>query len=160
MPAMTDPMDALKSLQRAVDCRIVALSHCEIHSDLRVISDQPGGTPRITYANVQKGKVVAIALFVMADPVSGVPCFQLGYAVNESMRRQGLASDIVRKGMEELLNGLKIHGAKQFYVEAVVAVTNEPSNRLAKRLLSDAPKEIEDEFSGEPALQYLRLVET
>jgi hypothetical protein len=37
---MTDPMDALKSLQVAVDNGRVALSPCEIYPDLRVVSDQ------------------------------------------------------------------------------------------------------------------------
>lgn len=158
MPGMTDPMDALRSLQRAVDSRIVRLSRCELHADLHVISDEAGGNPRITYANVRGGEVVAIAIFVITEPVHGVPCFQLGYAVVESMRSQGLASDIVVKGMRELLNGLKRNGATQFYVEAVIAADNEHSNKLAKRFLSDTPQETKDSVSGESALQYLKLL--
>src|ERR1700754_2494611 len=102
---MTDPMDALKSLQIAVDHGRVVLTPCEIHPYLCVISDQPGGTPRLTYANMDRGKVLAISLFALTEPVTGVPCFQVGYAVVESMRQQGLASDIVAKGIQELRNG-------------------------------------------------------
>lgn len=156
---MTDPMEALRSLQIALDKGLVLLQPCEIYPNLRVILDQPQGKLRITYANVQGGKVVAIALFAEAGRIEGIPCFQLGYAVIESMRKQGLASEIVSKGMEELINGLKRNGAKKFYVEAVIGTDNEPSNRLAKRLLSVQPEAITDEFSNEPAFQYLKLVE-
>lgn len=152
-------MDALKSLQIAVGNKQVFLQPCELYPDLRVILDRPQGTLRITYAIFQRAKVAAIALFAEAGRIEGIPCFQLGYAVIESMRGQGLASDIVSQGMGELVHGLKRNGAKQFYVEAIVGIDNEPSNRLAKRLISDKPKAITDEFSREPAFQYLKLIE-
>jgi hypothetical protein len=108
---------------------------------------------------MDRGKVLSISLFALTEPVSGIPCFQIGYAVVESMRQKGLASDIVAKGIHELRNGLKRNGAQQFYVEAVVAVPNTASNKLAKRLLSDNPKPCVDAYSGKPAMQYLKLIE-
>ena len=159
MPEMTAPMNALLKLQAAVDHGQVDLNPCEIYPDLRVIADQPGGSPRFTYANIEGGKVLSVSLFVLTEPIRGIPCFQVGYAVIGSMRQQGLASDIVGKGIQELRNGLKRNGAQKFYVEAVVAVSNTPSNRLAQRLLSDTPKQCADAYSGQPSMQYLRLIE-
>jgi hypothetical protein len=46
MPAMTDPMQALISLQNAVDHRLVRLQRCDLYPDLRVLLDQPAGKPR------------------------------------------------------------------------------------------------------------------
>lgn len=43
-------------------------------------------------------------------------------------------------------------------IEAVMAKTNGPSNRLAARLLSTKPADGNDSFSGEPIFQYLKLI--
>jgi hypothetical protein len=141
MPEMTDPVNALVKLQAAVDHGQVDLNPCEIYPDLRVIADQPGGRPRFTYANIERGKVLSVSLFVLTEPIGGIPCFQVGYAVIESMRQRGLASDTLAKGIQEFRNGFKRNGAAKFYAEAVVAVSNTPSTRLAQRLLSDTPKQ-------------------
>lgn len=159
MPEMTDPMNALVKLQAAVDHGKVDLNPCEIYPDLRMIADQPGGKLRMTYANIEKGKVLSVSLFVLTEPIRGIPCFQVGYAVIEPMRQRGLASDIVAKGIQELRNGFKRNGLEKFYVEAVVAVSNTPSNRLAQRLLSETPNQCADAYSGQPSMQYLKLIE-
>lgn len=158
MPQMTDPMNALVSLQQALNQRSVFLQPCEIHKELRVLADQPNGRSRITYAKMNKEIVEAVALVVLTEPIEGVPCFQLGYAVIESMRRQKLASSTVAQAVDELRNGMRRQGVAQFYLEAVVSPSNVPSNKLAQRLLSDSPVSCNDVFSGEPALQYLRKV--
>jgi len=124
-----------------------------------MVADQPAGKPRFTYAKIEKGKVLSISLFVHVDAVDRVPCFQIGYAVVESKRQQGMASEIVAKGIEEMVNGFKKRGSGKFYVEAIVAESNAPSNKVARRSLSGAPKPCVDAFSAEPSMQYLRLVE-
>jgi hypothetical protein len=159
MPAMTDPMQALVSLQNAVDRQLVRLQKCDLYPDLRVLLDQPAGRTRFTYATIERRKVIAISMFVLADPIKGIPCFQTGYAVIESMRKQGLGSAVLSKGMEELLNGLKRQGPAKFYVEGIVDVSNAPSNKLAAKWLSANPKPCVDCFSGEPSMQYLKLME-
>jgi len=159
MASMTDPMNALVQLQLALDRRIVSLHPCEIHKDILVIVDQPNGKPRYTYAKVNSGRVNSIAIFALTEPVKGIPCFQMGWATVESMRGQGLATDTTSKGVDELRNGLRKHGGGKFYLEAIVSDTNQPSNRLAKKLLSGSPVKCTDVFSGEPAAQYLRLIE-
>ena len=159
MASMTDPMNALVQLQLALDRQIVSLHQCEIHKDILVIVDQPNGKPRYTYAKVNSDRVNSIAIFALAEPVKGIPCFQMGWATVESMRGQGLATDTTSKGVDELQNRRRKHGGGKFYLEAIVADINQPSNRLAKKLLSGSPVRCTDVFSGEPAVQYLRLIE-
>jgi hypothetical protein len=77
---MTNPMDALVSLQGALDAGTVRMRACEIHSDVKVLVDYPDGDPRITYAKVTAGLVQSIAIFVMAEPIQNVACFGLGCA--------------------------------------------------------------------------------
>lgn len=158
MSAMTDPMNALVQLQFALENQIVELHPCEVHQDIRVVADRPNGTPRYTYAKVGDGKVQSIALFVLTEPIDGLPCFQMGWATVESMRRGGLATEASTKGIEELRNGLKRHGIQKIYLEAIISGSNLPSNILAKRLLSGSPVSCTDAFSGEPAMRYLRML--
>jgi hypothetical protein len=160
MPVMTDPMAALNSLQQVIDNRLVVLQRCKVHRGLQLLLDEPApGKTRFTYANISNGKVIAIAMFALADRVNGVPCFQLGYAVLESMRNTGLGEATVRKSIEEISKGFKATPLQRFYVEAIVGVSNIPSNKIATKILSPAPTECTDALSGQPALQYLRLVE-
>jgi len=157
---MTDPMDALVKLQAALDSGIpLQQQKCAIYPDLILIADQPAGKLRLTYAKIQQRKVIAVSLFVLTDPIEGIPCFHAGNAVIESMRGKGLGAAILSQGMEELHKGFKKQGAKKFYVEGVVSVSNEPSNKIARHVLSDTPVAITDALSGEPALQYLKLLE-
>jgi len=152
-------MAALNSLQQAIDNRLVIFLQCKVHRDLQMFLDEPApGKPRFTYANISNGRVMAIAMFAPGDRISGVPCFQLGYAVLGSMRNSGLGAATVRKNIEEISNGFKATPLQRFYVEAIVGVSNIPSNKIAAKILSLAPTECTDVFSGQPALQYLRLI--
>ena len=157
---MTDPMDALVSLQAALDAGTVKMRPAELYPELQVLLDRPQGEVRLTYARLEAGVVQYIAILVSAEPVNRVPCFALGCAVTKSMRGRGFATEIARQAIAELQNGLKRNGVRQFYVEAVVAKSNEPSNRLAKSLLSDSPSRGTDAISGEPVFCYLKLFES
>ena len=156
---MVDPMDALVKLQKAIGSGVVRMNACDLYPNLGVWMDEPAGKTRFTYAKIIGSKVEAIAMFVHDGYIEHVPCFQVGYAVVETMRQQGVASDLVSKAVEEMRNGLGRNGAKSFYLEAVVGVTNLASTKLASRLLSDTSQAITDEYSGEPALRYLKLFE-
>jgi len=156
---MVDPMDALAKLQEAVDGGWVVLRPGEIYPDLGVWMDQPAGKTRLTYAQVTGRKVEAVALFAHNGYIEGIARFQAGYAVVKSMRQKGIVSALVSKGIAEMRHGFGTRRATRFYIEAVVSLKNMASNKLAKRLLSDAPEEITDEFSREPALRYVKLIE-
>jgi hypothetical protein len=53
---VTNPMDALVSLQLAVDGGRVQLRVCDLHDELRLVVDSPNGTPRFTYAIIREGR--------------------------------------------------------------------------------------------------------
>lgn len=151
-------MDALNGLQAALDARAVQLSPCQLHSSIKVLLDHPNGTPRFTYAYVVGRTVQAIALFVLVEPYEGLPCFQVGYAVLGTMRGKGVGTHVLAQSIDELKNGLSRTPMKEFYLEAIVSTGNDPSNAIARRLISDSPSTCTDQFSNEPALQYFRKV--
>ncbi|NNJ16722.1 GNAT family N-acetyltransferase [Pseudomonas putida CSV86] len=155
---IADPMDALVSLQREVR-RGMPTDPTELSPGVRVVLDQPNGVIRYTYARIEHGRVKAIAIFVHHEPIDGVPCFNLGYAVPEAYCNRGWAGMIIEQGIQELRHGLGRHGAKSFYVEAVVGADNIASQRVASKIISDSPTAGIDSESGEPVLQYTRLVE-
>jgi hypothetical protein len=154
---LADPMDALVSLQREV--RRGMPTHATSQGpEIKVVLDQPNGITRYTYARIEHGRVKAIALFVHHEPIDGIPCFNIGYAVPEAYRRRGWAKQIVEAGIQELSKGLGRHGVNQFYVEAVVGKDNIASLNVANTLISDNPIEGSDSESGQPVLCYTRLI--
>ena len=155
---MVDPMEAIKSLQQAVDARIIRWQECELFPELRVTVDEPNGQPRFTYALIENRRVIAVAILALADPVEGVPCFQIGYAVIESMRGRGIATNTLKQAIEEMQNGLSRTPAKEFYIEAVAPAENLASNRIASKVISDKPHSCTDYFTREASFQYLRKV--
>lgn len=159
MPTLTNPMDGLVSLQRALRRGDVRLEPCQLHPELQVLLDRPNGEMRLTYAVIDHGRVRATVVFAEAERVDGVPCFGIGYAVAEPFRRHGLATATVTKSIEELRHGLRRVSPNPFYIEAIVATSNEASNRLSQRVISDTPAPGTDSISGEPVLQYLKRVE-
>lgn len=160
MPQMVDPSDGLKSLQQQIKIDGVKLTPCEGHPDIQVHFDHPHGNLRVTYAKVVHGRVRSYAVFVNADPVDGVPCFGIGYAVPEKFRRQGLGAEIIEKSIDEMRRGLARNGVKKFYVEAVVGVSNVASIKLAEKTISpQSDRGGIDQYSGQPATFFLRLVE-
>ena len=155
---MTDPMESLIGLQEALIARTVQLQKCELHPSVKVLLDHPNDTPRFTYAIIEDNKVQAIALFVLTEPVSGIPCFQIGYAVIEKMRNKGIGKKILAQAIEELTHGLSRSPMKEFYLEAVVSTSNDSSNNIATKLISATLKCDKDAYSGEQAYQYLRKI--
>lgn len=132
---------------------------CDVHPELQVHVDYPLGDLASHMPTSVNGQVQSIALFTPAEPIDAVPCFGVGYAVLEAQRGRGLAARTVVNAIEELQNGLRRDGVKRLYVEAIVSTSNDASNKLARRLLSDAPATGTDSESGEPILQYARLIE-
>jgi hypothetical protein len=77
----------------------------------------------------------------------------------ERARKRGLASSTVIKAIAEMRAGLKKHGVERFYIEAIVAASNVASQKVAERALGPFVKSGTDHFSGEPIVQYLKLIE-
>lgn len=156
MPALTDPTDTLVSFQKALLDGEIQLQPGALDKNIFVHTDRPAGTPRLTYVKLDRRQVTALAVFVLVEPIDGVRCFQIGYAVPEAMRCQGRAKDIVNAAMSELWNGLSRNGFSSLCIEAIVGADNDASKSVAAATISSAPKAITDEASGSPAFHYVR----
>lgn len=159
MAQMTDPMAALVDFQRVFETQSIPLQPGAIDPALFVHRDQPTGSPRFTYVRLDRRTVTALVMFVQVQPIEGLLCFQMGVAVPEKYRAQGRAKEIVTAAIAELQAGFSRSGISAFYIEAVVGTDNEPSKRVAAATISGTPLPITDEFSGLPALHYIRKLE-
>ena len=157
MSLMPDPLDALKSLQQEVDGGM-SVNLCELDEDYKMIYDEPGDKKRFSYAKIVDGKVQALSIFAIAEPIDGVPCFNIGYAVEQNNRGCGLGVEAVNKGIDELKNGFGRTKMESFYLEAIVEETNKPSIKVAEKLFSCSGKAIIDQYTGKSALYFKRLV--
>lgn len=152
---MTDPTHSLKSFQEHFSLGVIDVQRGALDRDLFVHQDEPGGTPRLTYVRLTGQTVTALVVFVLTEPIDGVPCFQLGYAVPEVYRSRGMAKATVSAAIAELKNGLGRNGAKPFFIEAIVGSDNAASQKVASETLSVEAEAVKDEVSGLPALRYL-----
>jgi hypothetical protein len=157
---MTDPSDALVSFQQVLlSGSPITLQKGALDPDLFVHLDQPGGLTRFTYVRLDRRTVTALVMLVVTDPMEGIPCFQIGYAVPEIYRGQGRAKSAVQAAIAELKHGLsRSHPDATFYVEAVIGTDNDASNQVAAATISASPDAITDKVSGLPALHYVRKV--
>ncbi|MER8562063.1 hypothetical protein [Mesorhizobium sp. M0578] len=104
--------------------------------------------------------MTAIAILAVFEPIEGLPCFQLGYAVPEQYRNQGRAKAVVKAALAELQHGIANANIHTFYVEAVVGADNPVSQAVAAATISDQPEAGSDRFAEVPVLQYVRKFET
>jgi len=156
---MTDPSSALHSFQKELLRGKIPLQRGAVNPDLYLHGDHPHGTPRLTYVKLENSTVTAFVSFVLCDPIEGIPCFNIGYAIPEAYRNQGRAKEIIGMAISEMRHGLGRTGASAFYVEAIVGADNKPSQRVAEQAISATPVTITDEVSGLPALQYVRKID-
>ncbi len=90
MSIMADPMIALLSLQDVlkngppVDPR-------ELDDGYAKMYDEPNGGKRFSYAKILGREVQVVAIFGLENPIDGVVCYNVGYAVNENHRGRALA---------------------------------------------------------------------
>lgn len=160
MSSLPDPHNAMISFQEGLAEGVLPLQVGHVDKAVSVMMDEPNGHRRLTYARIEAGQVVAFASAIACDPVNGVPCFNIGYAVPAGLRRAGRATAIVEAAIEEMKAGFGRAGIKQFYVEAIVSVDNAASIRVAEKALSPVQSTGEDDFNGGQVHQFLRLVAT
>jgi GNAT superfamily N-acetyltransferase len=166
MVVMIDPMAALKSLEEELGHGI-ALIECELNPSIDLILDFPAGEQSICYANIEQGAVRSIAVLLPIEPIEGVPCFGIAFAVSEAYQRQGLAVGIVEVVIAELRHGLSRNGIVEFYIEAIVAAQNVGAQnvgaqKVVRRQLATEFDEVFDEAvdktEGAHSHRYRRLV--
>ena len=160
MPPMTDPAIALASFQAEFLIHDPELAPCAVDKDLYFYEDMPNGEYRATYFTLEGKTVTAMAIFGMAaiPKIEGHHCFAVGYAVPEEYWNQGRAQKIVEAAIQEIKHDMPKHKQKAFWVEAIVGEDNIASQRVAQRVISDAPTQMKDGISGKPALHYLRKI--
>jgi hypothetical protein len=158
MSSMTNPMDALTSLQAEI-FNGIPLRVCNINSELQMFVDQPNGRHRFTFVKVESNIIKSFATYVFVSAKNKMPCVNIGYAVPPEYRQQGLATEIVEKSLNEVKAEFLQNGISSFYVEAVIGINNVASQKLAVKLLSDEYQEIIDDVSGERANFYSCLVQ-
>ncbi len=156
---MTDPSNALQSLQEALLRGAIKLERGVLDRDLYAHFDTPNGGFRATYVRLEGRTVTAFVEFVPCDPIDGKRCFNIGYAVPEAYRNHGRAKEVVRAAIAELRHDSVQYGHSVFYVEAIVGADNKPSQRVAEQVISDTPVAVKDQVSGLPAFRYVRRIE-
>jgi ribosomal protein S18 acetylase RimI-like enzyme len=155
---MTDPFDGLVSFQQALLDGEINLQAGALDPNLFLHVDRPEGVLRLTYVRLDGQSVTAFANIVETEPMHDLPCFQVGVAVPEEYRGKGYAKSVLSAAIAELKHGLSRNKIPSFYLEAIVSVDNEPSKRVAEATISASPVSVTDEFSGLPALQYVRKI--
>ena len=158
MSLMADPMIALLSLQQAVGAGDPTVNPHDIGEGYVMLYDEPNGGKRFSYAKIIHREVQALSIFGLADPIDGVPCFSVGYAVNENHRGRGLAVEAVNKGIKELQMGFGRTKMKSFYVEAVIDETNVYSIKVAEKIFSSPSVATKDHYTGTPAVYFKKLI--
>ena len=152
---MTDPIDALISLQKAVNDSTVHMTEGKFYPNVKCLIDYPDGETRYTYAKIIDNEVQAIAILGLIPMASDVPYFQIGFGVKKSKRGQGMGIRLMKQALKELVNDISTSSMKEFYLQAIVNVENEASNNISRKYISNSPTSIFDTLSGEPAYQYL-----
>jgi hypothetical protein len=156
MSEMTDPSNAMISFQEALSASALRPQPCALDRNLFVHADRELGVPRLAYVRLEGHAVVtAFVNLVQVEPIDGIPCFALGYAVPEAYRGQGRAKETVAAAIAEMRHGFGRAGIPSLYVEAVVGADNHASQHVAAAALKSAPEEVTDSVSGQPALRYL-----
>ncbi|THJ45096.1 GNAT family N-acetyltransferase [Aeromonas veronii] len=159
MTPMTDPHNALVSFQAAISSGSIHPHPCPRHEGLFLYVDGPCARPRTTFAMIDHQHTVKALVTGVCDRyVDAIPGFNLGYAVAEPFRRQGVATDILLKAIGEMqFLAAKAH-QDQLYVLAVVGVDNLASQAVASRCICESPVLTTDGLSGLPAFLYQRLL--
>lgn len=160
MGKLSNPHDALASLQSAIASGELQPSKGGIDPTLGVLVDHPNGEPRLTYVRLEGGKVVALVMAIQCEPVEGARCYNLGYAVAAKYRGKGRAKETVAAALAEMRVGLGQAGVEEFYVEAVVGLDNLASLKVAEHAIAPVSTPGVCSASGVPMRQFLRQLST
>lgn len=157
MPDMINPYDILIQFQDALSKGLITVQRCDSFPDLYYLIDDADGNLRITFAFIENhGLVKALAIYIQAENYDYTICYGIAYAVAENYRNEGVAKSIIKKSIVALQNMLPEH-INEFYVEAIVGISNIPSQRVAEEIFSKKPKKVVDAHSLQDAYQYIKL---
>jgi len=151
---MTDPMNALLSFQQEFPALKPKLKPTRLDPNLYLHVAAPNGEIRVTFVRLEGKTVTALVSFAEGEPIDGIHCYNIGYAVAEAYRNQGRAKEIVTAAIKELKGN-----GEAFYVNAIVAADNIASQRVAAQVVSETPVSITEPISDLPAFRYVRRFE-
>lgn len=155
---MADPIIPLLEMQRALNNGEFVVPSGLDEGYLPMYDEVPSGR-RYSYAKIVNNEVQVIAILGEEDPINGVECYSVGYAVSEKHRGRNLSIEAVSKGLDDLKRILsQTTSIKQFYLEALVATTNTPSLKIAEKLFSSPGIPMLDTESGTPSLFFHKLI--
>lgn len=136
----------------------IKIDQCRGEKDLFSHVDFPTGNkndPRYTYVCLdEKKSVKAFVVMAVAEPLNGLPCFGIGYAVPEKHRGNGYAKEAVAVALRAFRAKMKNNRIKEFYVEAIIGRDNDPSNAVAMAAISPHRTEVTDKISQTPCFRY------
>lgn len=154
---MADPTIPLVKLQEAIDSGSYIVPSDLDEGYMKLYDITPSGR-RYSYVKVINNEVQAVAIFGEDDPINGIDCYDIGYAVKDKHRGQGLSIEAVNKGVEDLKQILRQTSTKQFYLAALVAITNTPSLKVAEKLFLSTGVPAIDTESGTRSLFFKKLI--
>ena len=160
MGEIVDPTSALIDFGRALADGTIDPEPCVTDPQLLSYKDAPSGQTRFSFAYVSEGAVCALALFSEQGRIGRLPCFSVGYAVPEELRGQGRAKAVFKAAIAEVKAAFAAGGIAEFYVEAIIGVENAASLRVAEEVIGGEKLAITDENSGQPAIQFLKRIQT
>jgi len=159
MSLMANPIEILNSLQQALNDK-VSFEFIELESNYKFAYDEPNGGRRFSFAKIVNNEVQAIAIFGLEEPLDGLICYSVGYAVGEKYRGRGLALEAIKFSLEKLILALKSEGIDKFYLEAMIDKGNIPSINVAKKLFHSLGSPSFDGESGTPSFHFKKIYST
>lgn len=160
---MADPHIGMLSFQEGLHAGILDIHQSPKHSDMFLHVDEPvPGEHRMTYVRLTDDRQTVLAFVVCAlnGHVDGFPCLSVGYAVPENFRNQGYAKQLLNDVVRDQVYRAGRAGVSTLYVEAVIDVTNLPSQRVAEAVLNVERENMTEELSGRPAYRYTAHFDT
>lgn len=150
-------METLVGFDKALRAKQIGTARMPGNEKIHIHQDMPApNTPRITYARLKGSHVTAVTVITTGDPVNGVRCFHIGYAVREDQRGKGLAKELVAAALEDFAGNMHKNGLDEFWVEASVDQDNPASAAVARAVLDVEPEDETDNTDGTPIWHYLK----
>lgn len=157
MSEMANPIIILNSLQEALD-QGMPLDAGELEENYKFYYDEPGNGRRFSFVKIVNREAQSLVIFGLENPIDGLTCYNVGYAVKESCRGRGFAMEAINYGLKKLITQLSHERLKAFYLEALVDQSNVHSINVAKKFFSNEPDLVIDRESGTISLQFKKII--
>ena len=152
-------METLLGFDEALRAKRIATARMRGNENIHIHQDMPAPqTPRLTYARLKGAHVTAVVVITIGDPVDGVRCFHIGYAVREDQRGKGVAKELVAAALNDFAQNMLKSDLDELWFEASVDQNNSASVAVAKAVLDVEPEGKIDDADGTPIWHYLKHV--